>query len=227
MQVVKRIFQLLLFFFHLLVLYFLLVIIGLFWPRNANESINSLGIPLIVHGDGFHTELYLPIEDSTIHHNWFSFFKDTLILKEQRHKKYINVGLAEEDWSIAGINDQTSVLMAIETLLWPLNKSIMHVQFMDTVHTLSHHFTEARMLNITQYEQLIAFIKSGFVLENGRPVVRSYEGYYGFDYFFLSNRRYHAFNTCNQWSADALNAGKNRNPVFAPFGWSIAYQVRK
>src|SRR5688572_20454746 len=140
MLLLRCIFHLLLFFFDLLVLYFLITIIGLFWVRNAKESINSSGIPLIIHGDGFHTELYLPIEDSVVHHNWFTFIKDSAIILKHRNNKYINIGWAEEDWSIEGTRNNTSILIAFETLLWPWNKSIMHVQFMDTVHTLKHPF---------------------------------------------------------------------------------------
>ena len=227
MRLLRGIFHLLLFFFDLLVLYFLITIIGLFWVRNAKESINSSGIPLIIHGDGFHTELYLPIEDSVVHHNWFAFIKDSAIILKHRNNKYINIGWAEEDWSIAGTRNNTNIMMAFETLLWPWNRSIMHVQFMDTVHTLKHPFTEHRFLNVTQFGQLVAFIKSGFVLEKNMPVVKSYQGYYGFDYFFSSNRNYNAFNTCNQWTADALNACNIRNPTLAPFGWSIAYQLKE
>lgn len=227
MQFLRGILQIVLFFFDLLVLYFLLAIIGLYWTRNENEITNSSGIPLIIHGDGFHTELYLPVEDSLVHHNWFAFIRDPVITKKHGQNKYINFGWAEEDWSIAGITGEPNVLMAAETLLWPWNKSIMHVQLMDTVHRLKHPFTQHRWLNKRQYQQLIAFIKSGFALENSRPVLKSHRGYYGYDYFFASNRKYNAFNTCNQWTADALNASNIRNPTFAPFGWSIRYQLEK
>jgi len=117
--------------------------------------------------------------------------------------------------------------MAIETLLWPWNKSIMHVQLMDTVHALKHPFSAHRLLSVNQYKQLIVFIHEGFIMKDNKPVIRSYNGYYGYDYFFSSNRKYNAFNTCNQWIADALNRSGIQNPTFAPFGWSIAYHVKK
>lgn len=227
MQLLRGFCKLILFFFDLLVLYFLFAIIGLFWTRNAHESINRSGVPLIIHGDGFHTELYLPVEDSILHHNWFDFLKDPIITQKHRHNKYISLGWADRDWSVAGAQNKIDILMAFETLLWPWNKSIMHVQFMDTVHALERSFTEHRILSITQYQQLNAFIKQGFIMKDDKPVIRSYDGYYGYDYFFSSNRNYNAFNTCNQWTADALNACSIRNPNFAPFGWSIAYQIKK
>ena len=227
MQLLLGLCKLLLFFFHLLATYFLIAIIGMFWARNGNEYINQSGVPVIVHGDGFHTELYLQIEDSIIHHNWLRFVNDDVITRKHRYNKYINIGWADEDWSIAGATGQLHLLMAFEAVFWPRNKSVMHVQFMDTVHFLKKPFTEKRYLTADGYQNLISFIKEGFVIRNEKPVMKSNQGYYGFDYFYASNRRYHAFNTCNQWTADALNSCSIRNPRFAPFGWGIEYQVRK
>jgi uncharacterized protein (TIGR02117 family) len=227
MPLLRSILQFFLLLLDLLVLYFVFAVIGLFLVRNANERLNNSGIPLIIHGDGFHTELYLPLEDSVLHHNWLQFLNDSIIIQKHRQNKLINFGWAEEDWSVAGAKNKTGVLMAFETLLWPWNKSIMHVQLMDTVHTLKKPFTVKRFLTATQYQQLIAFIINGFMMSNNKPLIRSYEGYYGHDYFFSSNRYYNAFNTCNQWVADALNSCSVRNPAFAPFGWSIAYQIKK
>ena len=91
---------------------------------------------MIIHGDGFHTELYLPIEDSIVLHNWLQFVNDETITAKHGYKKYINIGWADEDWSIAGTAGKVHVLMAFESGFWPWNNSIMHVQFMDTVHPL-------------------------------------------------------------------------------------------
>jgi uncharacterized protein (TIGR02117 family) len=227
MWLLKRTFQLLFFFSDLLILYLLLAIIGLFWARSSNESINEVGIPLIVYGDGFHTELYLPVKDSILNFNWFDFIQDSTIIHKHRLSKYIAFGWANEDWSLASTRNETGVLLALKAVFWPWNRSIVHVQLVDSVHPLKHPFTEYRLLNLEQYQQLIDFIKGGFVLHGNKPIVKSYHGYYESDYFFSSNRRYNAFNTCNQWTADALNACNIRNPGFAPFGWSIAYQVKK
>ena len=227
MQLLHGLCKLLLFFFHLLAIYLLIAIIGMFWTRNRGEYIHQSGVPVVIHGDGFHTELYLPIEDSIVHYNWLQFVNDEVITAKHGLNRYINIGWADEDWSIAGVTGNVHFLMAIESIFWPWNNSIMHVQFMDTVHRLKNPFTEKRYLKKEEYQNLISFIKESFVTSNAKPVMKLNRGYYGFDYFFASNRKYHAFNTCNQWTADALNSCSIRNPKFAPFGWSIGYQVKK
>jgi len=227
MPLLRSLFKILLLVFNVLVFYFLFAIIGLFWARNRGESVNMSGIPLMIHGNGFHTELYLPIEDSLIHYNWLHFLQDSLIIEKHATNKYISFGWAEEEWSIAGVQNNTGVLMAMESLLWPWNKSIMHVRLTDTFQVLNHPFTQKRFLDAAQYRRLISFIKKGFIFKNNRPVVKSYKGYDREDYFFSSNRNYNAFNTCNQWTADALNASGIRCPAYAPFAWSISYQVTK
>ena len=227
MHLLRSLLQILLIVFDLLVIYFLFAIIGMFWTRNKNEKINQSGIPLIIHGDGFHTELYLPIEDSVIHYNWFMFLQDSTIISRHRENRYINIGWAEEGWSIAGTGNHTNVPLALKAIFWPWNRSIMHVQFMDRVHKLKTPFTERRLLSVDQYKRLVLFIQQGFLVKDGKPVVKTYQGYYGYDYFFSSGRNYNAFNTCNQWTADALHRASVRNPTFAPFGWAIAFQLKK
>jgi len=227
MLLIRIIVRLLVFFFNALVLYFLIVIIGLFWARNRQEVPNPIGIPLVIHGDGFHTELYLPIEDSIIHHNWLDFLQDTTLDKKHRGNKLFNIGWGEEDWFLAGVTNKTTIPLGIEALIWPWNKGAMHVQLMDSLHSLRQPFTARRFLSADEYLELIDFIRQGFLLKNNKPVIRSYQGFYGYDYFFSSTRKYNAFNTCNQWTADALNSCGIRNPAFASFGWSIAYQVGK
>ena len=226
MQFLHGLRKLLMFLFHLLTLYLLIAIVGMFWARNLNNNSNQSGVPIIVHGNGFHTELYLPIEDSFVHYNWLKFVNNDLITSKHRGKKFITMGWADKDWSVAGALGKVHVLMAFESVFWPWNSSIMHVQFMDTVHRLTKPFTEKRYLSAEEYENLIFFIRKSFVSKNGIPVIIS-PGYDDYDYFFASERHYNAFNTCNQWTADALNSCAVRNPRFAPFGWSIAYQLKK
>lgn len=213
--------------FDLLVLYLILVIAGLFWPRNINETILENGVPLLIHGDGFHSELYLPVEDSFLHFNWKKWIKNDSIDQMHPDKKYIVFGWAEADWTVAGTQDQkTGLTMTLETLLWPWNKSVMHVQFMDTTHRLKNPKTVKRYLSNQQYSQLIEFIRQSFKTDKeGNPVIKSYKGYYGFDYLFFSELNYNSIRTCNQWTANALNACGIRNPLLSPFGWGIWYQL--
>lgn len=214
--------------FDIVIVYLLFTLIGCFWPRNKDEVVNKDGIPLLIHGDGFHTELYLPVQDSMGIINWMNWFSDSTIRAKHINAALINFAWAEADWTLAGTTNQPKgIITTAKIFLWPRNKSVMHVQWMDTVWPLKKPVTVQRYLSKQQYLQLIYFIKAGFLLKNDKPVIRSYTGYYGFDYLFYSTRIYHSFNTCNQFTSDALNACGIRNATFSPFGWGLFYQLKK
>jgi uncharacterized protein (TIGR02117 family) len=199
------------------ILFFLFTLIGAFWGRNTDEVLNKEGIPLYIHGDGFHTELYLPVKDSLNFINWMDWLGDNSIKTKHQHNTLINFAWAEYDWTLAGVEHQPKGIQTTR---------VMHVQLMNELWPLKHPVTAKRYLSAQQYLQLIAFIKSGFELKDGKPIIRSFKGYYGWDYMFLSNRNYNSFNTCNQFTSDALNACGVRNATFSPFGWGVLYQVK-
>ncbi len=212
----------------MIVLYMLFSFIGCFWGRHTNEAIHREGIPLLIHGDGFHTELYLPVQDSLGIINWMDWFDDKLIRAKHAQQKLINFAWAESDWTLAGVERKPKGLQTtLEIFLSPANKSVMHVQWMDELWPLKKSVTVKRMLSTVQYRKLVHFIQNSFICKNGRPKIRSYKGYYTFDYMYFSNRNYNAFNTCNQWTSDALHACGIRNATFSPFGWGLFYQLQK
>lgn len=203
-------------------------LIGAFWGRNTSESLNNEGVPIFIHGDGFHTELYLPVKDSMGIINWMDWFDDSTIRSKHSRTTLVNFAWAEYDWTLAGVNQKPKgIRTSIEIFFWPWNKSVMHVQWMNELWPLKNPSTVKRYLSEQQYKQLITFIKYGFELKDGKPIIRSYKGYYGWDYMFISNRNYNSFNTCNQWTSDALNSCGIRNATFSPFGWGLFYQLKK
>jgi hypothetical protein len=113
----------------LIVLYFLFALIGCFWGRHKNEIVHTTGIPLQIQSDGFHTELYLPVQDSMGLINWMDWFDDSSISKNQQHKQLISFAFAEYDWTLAGIDQEPKGIgTTFEILFSPWNKSLMHVQ---------------------------------------------------------------------------------------------------
>ena len=232
MQWLKRFARLLLFFVQLLadllVLYVCFVLIGCYWPRNKHEIKHSNGIPLLIHGDGFHTELYLPVEDSLHIINWMEWFDDSIMRSKHNDRKLISFAWADEDWMTEIAQHKLQRVSTVaEIVAMPGNSSIMHIQWRDTVWPLKLPVTVKRFLSTEQYMQLITYIKSCFQKENGKPVIQSYEGFYGYDYMYRSSLNYGLFTTCNQWTSNALNACGIRTASFSPFGWALFYQLKK
>ena len=215
-------------FADLLALYVSFVLIGCFWARNKDEIKHSEGIPLLIHGDGFHTELYLPVEDSAHIMNWMDWFDDTTIRNKHSQRKLISFAWADEDWMTEVAQERSHTISTVaEIIAKPGNSSVMHVQWRDKVWPLKQPVTVKRFLSVEQYHQLISYIQSGFKTEKGKPVIQSYHGFYGYDYFYRSTFNYHLFATCNQWTSNALNACGIRTATFSPMGWSLFYQLKK
>lgn len=232
MHLLKRFARLSLFFVQLfadlLALYVCFVLVGCFWPRNKNEIKHSSGIPLLIHGDGFHTELYLPVEDSLHMINWMEWFNDSTIRNRHGDRKLISFAWADEDWMTEVAQHKSHKLSTVaEIVALPGNSSIMHIQWRDTVWPLKLPVTVKRFLSAEQYRQLITYIQSGFRTEKGKPVIQSYQGFYGYDYMYRSTFNYGLFTTCNQWTSNALNACGIRTPSFSPSGWALFYQLKK
>ena len=232
MQLLKRFARLLLFFLQLLadllVLYTCFALLGCFWPRNKDEVKHSSGIPLLIHGDGFHTELYLPVEDSLHIMNWMNWFDDSIMRSKHTDRKLISFAWADEDWMTEVAQHKAHKISTLaEIVAMPANSSVMHIQWRDTVWPLKQPVTVKRFLNLKQYLYLIAYIKSGFKTEQGKPLIQSYEGFYGYDYMYYSTLNYGLFTTCNQWTSNPLNASGIRTASFSPFGWALFYQLKK
>lgn len=232
MLLLKRFVRVLLFllqlFADLLVLYFSFALIGCFWARNKDEIKHSNGIPLLIHGDGFHTELYLPVEDSLHIINWMNWFDDTIMRSKHTGIKLISFAWADADWMTeVAQNKSHAVSTVAEIIAKPRNSSIMHIQWRDTVWPLKQPVTVKRFLSVEQYHQLIGYIQSGFKTQRDKPLIHSYQGFYGNDYLYTSTFNYNLFKTCNQWTSDALHACGIRTASFSPFGWGLFHQLKK
>jgi uncharacterized protein (TIGR02117 family) len=87
-------------------------------------------------------------------------------------------------------------------------------------------FSESEMimlgLNVINYHGLLEFIKSGFMMDKSGNPIRLKSGIYGDSQFYQGAGRYHAFNTCNTWTAKALaSAGFDINTGFKLTSGSI------
>ena len=100
----------------------------------------------------------------------------------------------------------------------------MHVTLYETAPTEGEW---CKKLPITSeaYQQLIAFVKSGFQLDgNGNVQAIDAIGYGGItDRFFEGAGSYSALKTCNVWTNSAIKEAGIKTAVWAPFKEGIFY----
>lgn len=69
--------------------------------------------------------------------------------------------------------------------------------------------SEVKILNCDNdgYEKILEFIKDSFQKDQDGYIIPEHHGIYGDSQFYTGVGRYQLFNTCNKWTAKALNSG--------------------
>jgi uncharacterized protein (TIGR02117 family) len=107
--------------------------------------------------------------------------------------------------------------LAVEAVLVP-NESVLHVVWLDAPVGEVLRGGEILEIRLTPegLERLSQHIAGSFARASHGGAIDLGAGLYGSSRFYLSRERYHAFNTCNVWVANALReAGCPINPAFA------------
>lgn len=117
------------------------------------------------------------------------------------------VPFIEFGWGDAGFYQASEITLglALESLLWP-TESVMHVVAVRRAPARVFAHSEIRRLCLsdTGYAALIDFIVNSFARGPNGDVVALRPGVYGDSQFYRGAGGYHAFNTCNTWTARGL-----------------------
>ena len=124
--------------------------------------------------------------------------------------EYIEVGWGDEDFYKSS---DPSAWMTFKAALFP-TASVVHVRAISE-HEL-RSFDEDRIIKLIisekGFSKLSLFIQNSFAKEDDKFVALS-KGLYPNSIFYLSSKKYHIFNTCNVWTAEALrSAGMDITP---------------
>ncbi|MEA3353097.1 MAG: DUF2459 domain-containing protein [Campylobacterota bacterium] len=117
---------------------------------------------------------------------------------------YIEFGWGDEQFYKSG---EPSIWLAIKAVLIPTS-SVLHVEGVTNGYLNSIDKQDIAKLTLSRDDlfKLLAFIDDTFEKKQGRAVILS-KGLYSNSLFYLSNKSYHIFNTCNIWTAEALQKG--------------------
>lgn len=153
-------------------------------------------VTFFVADHGWHTGLILPREEIT------ALLPD-LAGDFPPGGRYLDFGWGDEViYQARGISSPA----VCGAVLWP-TRAVMNV--MPVSAHPAEFYIESEIVTVTVFRRDLArmadFIRQSFALDvNGRPK-RLSVGDYG-DLFYRANGAYHAFNTCNTWTARALSA---------------------
>ncbi|WP_040395413.1 TIGR02117 family protein [Catenovulum agarivorans] len=103
--------------------------------------------------------------------------------------------------------DKITFGLAIKALLWPTD-SVVHVvgltEAVDVYFPSSQ--IESLLLTDVELQSLVKFIAGSFAFDQAGLIQPTQLGIYGDSQFYQAIGNYHAFNTCNNWTAKALKS---------------------
>ena len=137
--------------------------------------------------------------------------------------EYIEVGWGDEDFYRS---NNPSVWMTVKAGLFPTS-SVLHLRAISKHELNSFSIDKISKLTISKkgFDKLSSYIQSSFVQENDKFIALS-KGLYPNSIFYLSSRKYHMFNTCNVWTAEALHSAElDITPFISITTDNLFYQI--
>ncbi len=191
----------------------LLIIVFGFTSCDGAENLISVSNNSTVTGQysiyiinySFHTGIVIPVNsESIVAVTALVYFKQF---------SFTDIGWGEEKFYQ---NPDDNYCMGARAILLP-NRSVLRVEGYNSSDNFILWSNYVVMLNLTkeQYFKLLAFINQSFAKQSSNDLIIASEKHSGDVIFFNSIYRYHLFNTCNTWIAEALKvSGLDVSPFF-------------
>lgn len=158
------------------------------------SGIGSHTIYLVNHG--WHTGIVMPKQPFTAH--------VPMLLKRFPQADYLEFGWGDKGFYQA---QKIKIGLAIQALFWPTDSVVHVVGLTDSVDVyFPNSEIESLQLNDSELQSLVKFITGSFALDKNGLLLPSKQGIYGDSQFYQAVGDYHAFNTCNKWTAKGLQS---------------------
>ncbi|MCC5943650.1 MAG: TIGR02117 family protein [Bernardetiaceae bacterium] len=179
--------------------------------------------PVYIMSNGFHTEFILPM--GAVWDSLEAKVSDKAWLNRHQNASHVSFGWGDEGFFLHSY-DSTNIGLGVlaKAGLLP-SPTLMHLTF---VHNdPEKHYINTHFLSVSdeQLQILKSHIWASFAEEQGKIQRIKARGYGSKDYFFEAKGRYHAFNTCNNWTNKGLKAAGIRNALWTPFAQGVMWHL--
>lgn len=185
--------------------------VGSFIPRKISfESQKDCSVTIFVSNfSHFHTELILPVQNAV--YDWRSHFSSTPGFSDVGQYQYLMFGWGDHDFYRTGSMDPKTTSKA---LFWPSN-TVLHVwgRKFHPRQLPKSYTVRGVAISQTEYRRLVAYLQSSFQTNPAGQLEAIGPGLAQSSHFFHANGPYSAINTCNHWTANALNAADINTPI--------------
>jgi len=194
-------------------------------PHGGATDPGPKQVEIYIHSNGVHADLLLPVRALDI--DWrkrLPSYDDPDLV--DGGYSYLAFGWGDRAFYLSTPTwadlDLSTALLALSGL----DGTVMHVQSASPPPPGSR--TAKLSLTADQYRQLVDFIDQSFQHDaEGAPIPISGAHYYGrHDAFFEARGHYSLFNTCNEWTRQALVHAGQRTAIWAPFDVALFHYIR-
>jgi uncharacterized protein (TIGR02117 family) len=197
---------------------------GGFLPRGVAIDNGPKDVEIFVHSNGVHTDLLLPVSALGIDWRQRLSYDDPDVADGSF--SYLAFGWGDRAFYLTTPSWSDLKLSTALLALSGLDSTVMHVQ--SATAPPPGPRTGRLLLTGEQYRHLVAFIDQSFEHDSaGTPIPIAGAHYYGpHDAFYEARGHYSAFNTCNEWTREALSSAGQPTALWAPFDIALFHHLR-
>ncbi len=207
-------------------MYALFLLLG-FVPRNLGyqRPAPDDAVRIFVRSNEIHTDLVLPVTCDDPAVDWRDRFPLSHFPADLADHRYVAVGWGNRQFYVETPRwSDLKVSSAIGALCWP-SETVLHVEYL--LDAADGECFRELVISRQQYRDLVEFVESSIdrLDELGAAEPATTVTYGSTDRFYAAAGRYHAFNTCNQWTGRGLARAGAPVGIWTPLAPHVLWRL--
>jgi uncharacterized protein (TIGR02117 family) len=161
-------------------------------------------VRIFVRSNEIHTDLVLPVRDDASEIDWQAVFPPRDFLRDVRSDEWVSIGWGNRQFYVETPTwAEFKLGTAGRALFWP-SESVLHAEYLP--YATSDANMRPVLISREKYRELVTFVETSIGKRNAKGTAQTASTVTcgNSDRFYESSGRYHAFNTCNQWTGRGL-----------------------
>jgi len=219
----KIVLKFVLFIVFLLMLYVISAFVLSIIPVNKNQSEHTKEYTIYIKSNGVHTDLVLPIKSDL--KDWSEKIKFENIQSKDSTHQFLAFGWGDKGFYLDTPEWSDLKFSTAFKAAFNLGTSAMHTTFYKQIQETENCVKIE--ISKKQYQKLISFIEASFQYDtNGDPIFIEAATYGKNDSFYVANRTYNLFYTCNTWTNQALKKAGLKAAFWTPADKGIFFHYK-
>ncbi|MFI5148552.1 MAG: TIGR02117 family protein [Bacteroidia bacterium] len=184
-----------------------------YYTVNSSFVQPAQGVEIFIESNGVHTDFLLPVHSPD--KNWMEEFPCTDFQKVDSSFNYVAIGWGDRGFYLYTNTWADLTFTTAFKAAFALDSAAMHVTY-QKIHPVQDEMIKRLVISPAQYQQLIAYIHSGFKKRNGKLWHIQGHTYGVTDSFYEATGSYSLFKTCNVWTNEGLKEIGVKTGIWCP-----------